>query len=59
MDKIINPSPCENCPNAKSKGGCHKPVNPAFSTTCKKWDEWFCESWQKVTSVLRGERGRR
>lgn len=50
----IPETPCKNCPKAEGKGGCHKPVNPDFSTSCQKWDKWFCEVWQILTARIRG-----
>ena len=52
----IPPSPCGTCPIAAGKGGCHKPVNPDFSTSCRKWDDWFYEVWPLLREKIRGDR---
>lgn len=49
----IPESPCKTCLRAAGDG-CHKPVNPDYQTSCRKWAAWFCETWRIVTGRLRG-----
>lgn len=53
--KGIPPSPCGSCRMAAAKGGCHKPVDPDFSTSCRKWAEWFYEVWPVLREKIKGE----
>lgn len=52
----IPPSPCKSCRNASGSGGCHKPVNPEFSTACRRWSEWFYEVWPMLREQIGGVR---
>lgn len=53
MLKQIPQSPCLNCPMGKDGKSCNKQVSPTAPNRCKKWGEWFRESWQKVVGTLR------